>query len=161
MKDDRTAKTGDQAQGGGQTPAPDDGRKWVPVFTGASLDLVKIVAAVAMTAAHANEVVLHNGWRPLWDFGRLSFPLFSFAVACNLLRGAREPAYLQMFLLVGALSQPFYPLSSMRFSQAEPRRSSRPGFPRRRGWTAASPQCCFPPRSSWRWTAGGPISSGC
>jgi hypothetical protein len=108
MKDDRTAKTGDQAQGGGQTPAPDDGRKWVPVFTGASLDLVKIVAAVAMTAAHANEVVLLNGWRPLWDFGRLSFPLFSFAVACNLLRGAREPAYLQMFLLVGALSQPFY-----------------------------------------------------
>jgi hypothetical protein len=105
---DRAASAGGREQGGAGTPAPYDSQGLVAVFTGASLDLVKIVAAIAMVAAHVNEVLLHNAWRPLWDFGRLAFPLFSFAVAANLLRGAKAPAYVQMFLLLGALAQPFY-----------------------------------------------------
>jgi hypothetical protein len=108
MNDDRAARVGDPSQRGARRPAPDEGQGLVGVFTGASLDLIKIVAAIAMVAAHANEMLLHNAWRPLWDFGRLAFPLFSFALACNLLRGAKAPGYLQMFLLLGALAQPFY-----------------------------------------------------
>jgi hypothetical protein len=105
---DRAADTGGWGQGDAGKPAPYDSRGLAAVFTGASLDLVKIAAAIAMVAAHVNEVLLHNGWRPLWEFGRLAFPLFSFAVASNLLRGAKTPAYLQMFLLLGALTQPIY-----------------------------------------------------
>jgi hypothetical protein len=104
----RAASLPDREQGDAGAPAPSDIQGLVGVFTGASLDLVKIVAAIAMLAAHVNEILLHNAWRPLWDFGRLAFPLFSFAVACNLLRGVKRPAYLQMFLLLGALSQPIY-----------------------------------------------------
>ena len=105
---DRAAGAGGRGRDEAGTPAPYDSRGLVAAFTGASLDLVKIVAATAMVAAHVNEALLHNAWRPLWQFGRLAFPLFSFAVAINLLRGAKTPAYLQMFLLLGALAQPFY-----------------------------------------------------
>jgi hypothetical protein len=97
----RAASLPDREQGDAGAPAPSDIQGLVGVFTGASLDLVKIVAAIAMLAAHVNEILLHNAWRPLWDFGRLAFPLFSFAVACNLLLGVKRPAYPQMFLLLG------------------------------------------------------------
>lgn len=108
MTSDRIASGSGRGQGNAGTRPPYDRQGLVAVFTGASLDLVKIVAAIAMVAAHVNELLLHNAWRPLWDFGRLAFPLFSFAVASNLLRGAKAPAYVQMFLLLGALTQPFY-----------------------------------------------------
>jgi hypothetical protein len=77
-------------------------------FTGAPLDLIKIVAASLMVVDHANVIFLEHHLNALWYLGRVAFPLFCFVVACHLERGANVSKYVVLLLLVGALSQPLY-----------------------------------------------------
>jgi hypothetical protein len=81
------------------------------LFTGAPLDFVKLVAAIAMTGGHTNEVLFNGDFLLLWRFDRIPFPLFCFAIACNMLRGTPTPGYVQMLLLLGVISQPIYALT--------------------------------------------------
>jgi TraX protein len=78
------------------------------IFTGAPLDLIKVVAAVSMCLDHVNIIFLGHQANMLWTLGRLAFPLFSFALACNIHRGASVPKYLATLLLLGIISQPIY-----------------------------------------------------
>ena len=78
------------------------------IFSGASLDIVKIIAAVLMVVDHVNALFLGHEANILWLVGRLAFPLFVFALACNLHRGTKMPEYIAMLLALGAFSQPFY-----------------------------------------------------
>jgi hypothetical protein len=78
------------------------------VFAGAPLDFIKLVAALFMVIDHANIVLLNRGVQPLWQFGRIAFPLFAFVLACHCLRGTRPAGYVQRLLLWGVVSQPIY-----------------------------------------------------
>ena len=82
-----------------------------PAFDGAPLDAVKLLAALCMLVDHVNSVVLGSGYPLMWRIGRVSFPLFCFAVACNLARGAPLPGYLRRLLLFGVLTQPIFGLA--------------------------------------------------
>ena len=77
-------------------------------FSGAPLDFVKVIAAGLMVMDHVNYVFLGHTANILWYLGRAAFPLFAFAIACNLLRGTREWAYTQKLILLGIVSQPLY-----------------------------------------------------
>jgi TraX protein len=91
------------------TPVGRDAPGLANIFTGAPLDAVKLVAASLMVVDHVNAMFLQgpevNIW---WKLGRIVFPLFCFAVACNLRRGTRVPEYVAMLLLLGVVSQPIY-----------------------------------------------------
>jgi hypothetical protein len=78
------------------------------VLVGAPLDFIKLVAALFMVVDHANLVLLNRGVQPLWQFGRIAFPLFAFVLACHLLRGTRPAGYVERLLLWGVVSQPIY-----------------------------------------------------
>jgi len=80
------------------------------VFAGAPLDFIKVIAALFMVGDHVNVVLLNRGVQPLWQFGRIAFPLFAFALACHLLRGTRPAGYVEKLILWGVLSQPIYTL---------------------------------------------------
>src|SRR6516164_10117442 len=81
---------------------------WERLFVGAPLDFVKLVAAIAMTGGHTNLSLFNSDYVLLWRLDRISFPLFCFAIACNLLRGTPTPRYVQMLLLLGIVTQPIY-----------------------------------------------------
>jgi len=85
-----------------------DPRNWSATFSGLPLDLIKVVAAAAMAIDHCNVVVLDRQSVVFFQIGRLAFPLFCFALACHLHRGARLAAYVERLLLVGAFSQPLF-----------------------------------------------------
>jgi hypothetical protein len=78
------------------------------MFTGAPLDVVKLVAAILMVADHVNVIFLAHEANIWWKLGRIVFPLFCFASVCNLWRGTRVPDYVGMLLLLGVVSQPIY-----------------------------------------------------
>jgi len=78
------------------------------IFTGAPLDVVKLIAAILMVVDHANVIFLAHEANIWWKLGRIVFPLFCFATACNLRRGTRVPDYIAMLLLLGVVSQPIY-----------------------------------------------------
>lgn len=77
-------------------------------FSGAPLDVIKVVAALLMIGDHVNAVFLGNHPTLWWHLGRIVFPLFAFALVCNLQRGSNVAKYLTMLLLLGALSQPVF-----------------------------------------------------
>ncbi len=77
-------------------------------FTGAPLDIVKLFAAAFMVVDHVNFIFLGHHANILWKLGRLSFPLFAFALACNLQRGTKVPDYVARLLALGVVSQPIY-----------------------------------------------------
>ena len=91
-----------------ETPVGPASHGIADVFTGAPLDVVKLVAAVLMVMDHVNVIFLEHDANIWWKLGRIAFPLFCFAVACNLRRGASVPEYVGMLLLLGAVSQPIY-----------------------------------------------------
>lgn len=64
-----------------------------------------------MTGGHTNIALFNGDFLLLWRFDRIPFPLFCFAIACNLLRGTPTPRYVQMLLLLGIVSQPIYALA--------------------------------------------------
>jgi hypothetical protein len=78
------------------------------MFSGAPLDVVKLVAAILMVVDHVNVIFLAHEANIWWKLGRIVFPLFCFATACNLRRGTRVPDYVGMLLLLGVVSQPIY-----------------------------------------------------
>ncbi len=78
------------------------------IFAGAPLDVVKLIAAGLMVIDHVNIIFLSHDANIAWNLGRISFPLFAFALACNLQRGTRVHEYVGMLLLLGAVSQPLY-----------------------------------------------------
>ena len=78
------------------------------LFAGAPLDVVKLVAAGLMAADHVNTIFLGHRPGALWHIGRLVFPLFCFALVCNLQRGASVSKYLEKLLVFAVLSQPIY-----------------------------------------------------
>ncbi len=81
------------------------------IFTGAPLDAVKLIAAILMVVDHVNSIFLGRDANIWWKLGRISFPLFCFALACNVRRGARMPEYVGTLLLLGAVSQPIYAMA--------------------------------------------------
>jgi len=78
---------------------------------GAPLDLIKLLAAAAMIAAHANVMVLGDSYPFLWSVSRISFPLFCLAVAINLSRKTSASRYVLMLLLLATATQPIYAVS--------------------------------------------------
>src|SRR5216683_2909036 len=81
------------------------------IFTGAPLDAVKLIAAILMVVDHVNSIFLGRDANIWWKLGRISFPLFCFALACNVRRGARMPEYVGTLLLLGAVSQQIYAMA--------------------------------------------------
>jgi len=97
---------------GSQTAQPPGARELssiADIFSGAPLDVVKLVAAILMVIDHVNAMFLQGPEVNIcWELGRIVFPLFCFALACNLQRGTRVPEYVGMLLLLGVVSQPIY-----------------------------------------------------
>jgi TraX protein len=91
-----------------ETPVAREPHGVADIFSGAPLDMVKLVAAILMVVDHVNVIFLEHEANIWWKLGRIAFPLFCFAVACNLQRGTRVPEYVGMLLLLGAVSQPIY-----------------------------------------------------
>jgi hypothetical protein len=83
-------------------------RSTLEVFSGAPLDFVKVVAACLMVVDHVNYVFLGHVANIFWYFGRAVFPLFAFALVCNLIRGTNVPDYVGKLILLGVVSQPIY-----------------------------------------------------
>jgi hypothetical protein len=94
-----------------ETPVAREPRGIADIFSGAPLDVVKLVAAILMVADHVNVMFLEHEANIWWNLGRIAFPLFCFALACNLQRGTRVPEYVGMLLLLGAVSQPIYAMA--------------------------------------------------
>ena len=85
------------------------GSRFSPVnFAGAPLDVIKLIAALLMIVDHVNAVFLGNHPTLWWHIGRMVFPLFCFALVCNLQRGSSVGKYLTMLLVLGAVSQPIF-----------------------------------------------------
>ena len=77
-------------------------------FAGAPLDAIKLIAALLMVADHINTIFLGNHASLLWKIGRIVYPLFCFALVCNIQRGTSVTKYLATLLVAGAVAQPFY-----------------------------------------------------
>lgn len=81
------------------------------VLTGASLDMLKLLAIALMITDHVNEVVFKESVRWMYYLGRGAFPLFAFSMACHLLRKPKLENYLHRLVLFALLSQPVYMLA--------------------------------------------------
>jgi TraX protein len=77
-------------------------------FNGAPLDVVKLFAAAFMVIDHVNFIFLGHDANIFWKLGRISFPLFAFALVCNLRRGAKVSDYVARLVALAVVSQPIY-----------------------------------------------------
>ena len=77
-------------------------------FSGAPLDAVKVASACLMLADHVNYAFFGHVANFMWYLGRPVFPLFVFAMVCNLIRGTDALEYVGKLILLGVVSQPFY-----------------------------------------------------
>lgn len=73
--------------------------------SGAALDAIKLVAALAMLLDHVNYVFLGSASTVMGLFGRASFPLFCYATATALVRDVRIKRYAIMLLVLAIPSQ--------------------------------------------------------
>ena len=80
-------------------------------LSGAPLDIIKTVAAIAMTVDHTSKILFGFKSFTCWYIGRAAFPLFAFAIAVHLLRGVRPWPFVQRLLLFAVISQPAYTLA--------------------------------------------------
>ena len=81
-------------------------RLFPALTSGRALDVVKIVAAVAMVIDHINHIWWQGSVTSAYLIGRMAFPLFCFAAAAAIVRmdGATDKIYKQAgFLLLCAL----------------------------------------------------------
>jgi hypothetical protein len=86
-------------------------------FTGAPLDLIKVAAALSMVVDHTSKILFGFKSTTCWYIGRAAFPLFVFAIAVHLLRGAEPWRYMQRLALLAVVSQPTYAIA---FGTTEP-----------------------------------------
>ena len=77
-------------------------------FAGASLDLIKTVAAVLMLGDHINSALVEPPALLVWRFGRIAFPLFCFVLASHIARGMDTRTHVARLLVFGALTQPIF-----------------------------------------------------
>jgi hypothetical protein len=77
-------------------------------FSGAPLDLIKTIAAGLMVVDHVNYMFFGHVANAMWYFGRSVFPLFAFALVCNLMRGTNIAGYVRRLILLAVVSQPLY-----------------------------------------------------
>jgi TraX protein len=77
-------------------------------FAGASLDLIKTVAAVLMLGDHINSALVEPPALLVWRFGRIAFPLFCFVLASHMARGMDTRTHVARLLVFGALTQPIF-----------------------------------------------------
>jgi len=80
-------------------------------LTGASLDTLKVVAAVYMVVDHINLVCFDDAFSWMFYIGRGSFPLFAFVMACHLCRDMPLDRYLKRLVVFALLSQPIFVLA--------------------------------------------------
>lgn len=84
-----------------------------------SIEAVKWLALVLMTLDHINKYLLHDAYPALFAVGRLSMPLFAFALAYNLARpatleGGAYSRVVKRLAVIGALaSAPFIALGGL------------------------------------------------
>lgn len=77
--------------------------------TSGALEVLKLVALVAMVGDHANKYALKGAYPIMEHIGRLAFPLFALVVAANLRWNTADPQRYFMRLAVwGAASQAIY-----------------------------------------------------
>jgi len=77
-------------------------------MSGAPLDAIKLTAAALMLADHINSALLERPVLLVWRFGRISFPLFCFVLACHVARGIEPRLHAARLLIVGAAAQPLF-----------------------------------------------------
>ena len=87
------------------------------LLAGAPLDIIKTVAATAMVLDHVNKTLLHYCFDTMWLVGRLAFPLFTFAIAAHLVRGAQPGPYVQRLVVLAVISQPGFAIG---FATSDP-----------------------------------------
>jgi len=78
------------------------------MFTGAPLDVVKADRGHPHDRGSCQRDLFGTRGKYLVEARRIVFPLFCFAVACNLRRGTGVSDYVAMLLLLGVVSQPIY-----------------------------------------------------
>jgi len=81
------------------------------VLIGASLDTLKLLAAVFMVVDHINLVCFEDTVSWMFYLGRGSFPLFAFVMACHLYRDTPLDSYLKRLVVFALLSQPIFVLA--------------------------------------------------
>jgi hypothetical protein len=72
-------------------------------FSGAPLDAVKVASACLMLADHVNCAFFGHVANFMWYLGRPVFPLFVFAMVCNLIRGTDAREYVGKLILLELL----------------------------------------------------------
>lgn len=79
-------------------------------LSGASLDLIKIIAALLMVIDHVNAIFYGDSIYWLYLVGRGAFPLFCFATAASVIRsdGNNPGAYALSLLPFAVVTQPIY-----------------------------------------------------
>lgn len=83
------------------------------IITDGTLEALKWIALVAMTADHINKYLLASQYPWMYEFGRLAMPLFAFVLGYNLARprAALDGLYLRALcnmLCFGMLATPFF-----------------------------------------------------
>lgn len=81
------------------------------VLIGASLDTLKLLAAVFMVVDHINLVCFEDTVSWMFYLGRGSFPLFAFVMACHLYRDTPLDRYLGRLVVFALISQPVFVLA--------------------------------------------------
>lgn len=81
-----------------------------PVFTAGQLDVLKLIAFIAMLADHANKGLFHKAFPWMECLGRLAFPLFAVVFAYNMVHHLTRPRRFVLNAVVfGMLAQwPFH-----------------------------------------------------
>lgn len=77
-------------------------------LTGASLDLLKLIAMLLMVCDHVNETIFDGRFGWMTFLGRGAFPLFGYAMACYLYQRPDIKRYLQRMVVFALLSQPVF-----------------------------------------------------
>lgn len=101
-----TEQTGPPGQT--QTVGSPRSRNALDIFSGAPLDFVKVIAACLMVVDHVDYVFFGHLANKMWYLGRPVYPLFAFALVCNLIRGTNLLDYVGKLVLLGVVAQPIY-----------------------------------------------------
>lgn len=81
-----------------------------PIVGTGQLDVLKVVAFMAMLSDHVNKVLLHNAYPGMSTLGRLAFPLFAWCFAYSVVHHLRDTRrFVQNAIIFSLLAQvPFF-----------------------------------------------------